>query len=98
MSREDILRKGQAAKSLLDSADFSIAMDAVRLQAYKGFAASAPEEAAKREENYYLLQAISRLVENLEALVANARVEEYNAKREVAEAEAKAGLTPTDEE
>lgn len=89
MSSEDAIRKGQAAKALLESADFSIALDSVRLQAYKGFANSAPEAKEDRESNYHLLRAVTQLTENLQALVANARVEEYKAARDQAAADAK---------
>lgn len=82
MSNEDAIRKGQAAQALLDSADFNIALDTVRLAAFKGFANSAPSESSLREENYYLLQAIEKLTANLQALVANARFEEKKAERD----------------
>lgn len=90
MSREDAIRKGQAAAALLASADFNIAIDTVRIDAFKGWANSDPTQKEQRENHYFLIQAINQLKLNLEALVSNARVEEHNAKREEAEAAAKA--------
>jgi hypothetical protein len=81
MSAEDIIRKGAAAKALLESSDFNTAIDTVRLDAFKGWANSQPEEKGKREENYYLLQAIERLKDNLKALISSARLEEHKAER-----------------
>jgi hypothetical protein len=77
---EEAIRKGQAAQALMDSADFNIALDAVRLQAFKGFAGSDPSEKDIREENYYLLKAVDKLKGNLQALVDNAKYEEHKAE------------------
>jgi hypothetical protein len=77
----DAIRKGEAAKALLANEDFNIALDTVRLDAFKGWANSAPDETEKREQNYYLLQAIERLKENLNALVANAKFEAHKAEQ-----------------
>lgn len=95
MSVEDAIRKGYAAKALLESADFKLAMDTVRLEAFKGWASSKFDEAAKREEFFYLLQAVDKLKDNLQALVANARFEER--KAEDAEARAKVDNQPKGE-
>lgn len=81
MNIDDILKKGNAAKTLLENPDFNIALDAVRLQAYKGFANSEPEQAAKREEHYYLLRAVEMLRTNLETLVENANFEMKKAEK-----------------
>lgn len=96
MSIEDAIRKGQAAQALLDSADFIIAIDTVRLEAFTGWAGSELSDASKREEYYYLLQATDKLKNNLKALVANARFEEKKAERNEAEAKAKANPTEGD--
>lgn len=90
MSSDDAIRKGQAAKALLENADFNIAIDTVRLEAFKGWAGSDSSEREKREEYYYLLQATDRLKDNLKALVTNARFEEHKIARDEAEAKAKA--------
>ena len=90
MSIEDALRKGQAAKALLENADFIVAIDTVRLEAFRGFASSQPAESKAREEFYYLLQATDKLKDNLKALVANAQFEIKKAERDEAEAAAKA--------
>ena len=87
MNAEDAIRKGAAAKALLENPDFKLALDTVRLEAFKGWAGSKPDEGTKREEFYYLLQATDKLKDNLNALVANARFEER--KAEDAEARAK---------
>lgn len=93
MSKEDAVRKGQAAQALLESADFNIAVDTVRLEAFKGWASSEPSEAPKREEYYYLLQATDKLKDNLKALVSNAQFEIKKAEKHQAEAIAKDGNT-----
>ena len=97
MSREDAIRKGQAAQAMLESKDFNVALDTVRLQAYKGFASSQPEQKEQREGCYHLLRAIDALTENLKALVDNAKVEVHNAKLEEADALAKAKNQPLEE-
>jgi hypothetical protein len=94
MSSEDAIRKGQAAQALLENQDFNIAIDTVRLEAFKGFANSEPSEKDKREEHYYLLQAIEKLKNNLRALVANARFEEHKSMQAEADAQAKSDRAP----
>lgn len=97
MSRDDAIRKGQAAQALLESADFNIAIDSVRLVAYRGFANSEPEQKEQRESNYHLLRAIETLTDNLKALRDNAKLEMHKATLEEAEARAKANNQPDED-
>jgi len=80
MTREDLIKRGHAAKALLENSDFILAMDTVRLDAFKGWAGSIPSQNAEREEQYYLLQAVDKLKNNLEALSSSARFEEHKAE------------------
>lgn len=91
MSAEDAIRKGNAAKALLENSDFNTALDVVRLQAFKEWSGSLPAENDKREQNYYLLQAIERLKDNLNALVANSKYEQHKADITQAESETEKG-------
>jgi hypothetical protein len=77
--------RARLRKPCLRMKNFNIALDTVRLDAFKGWANSKPEEGATREQNYYLLQAIERLKENLTALVQNAKFEQH--KVEISETE-----------
>lgn len=79
---DEAIRKGAAAKALLENEEFKIALDTVRLDAFKGWANSSPAETETREQNYYLLQAIERLKTNLNALVENAKFEANKAERD----------------
>ena len=81
MSAEEAIRKGNAAKALLENEDFNTALDTVRLDAFKGWANSTPDQQQAREQNYYLIQAIERLKLNLNALVSNAQFELKKAER-----------------
>jgi hypothetical protein len=81
MTSEELIRKGVAAKALLENEDFNIALDTVRLDAFRGWSSSKPEEIQAREQNYYLLQAIERLKDNLQALVSNAQFEVHKANQ-----------------
>lgn len=85
MNKEELKRKGEAAKTLLENPDFLLAMDTVKLQAFRDWSNSKPDETARRDENYYLLQAVTKLTENLEALAANARFEELKAEKAAAQ-------------
>ena len=93
MDKEEMLRKGRAAQSLLESADFISVMDVVRLDAFRGWSCTQPEQRTEREEFYYLLLAAEKLKANLTALASNARFEELKAAKE-AEAKAKAQPQP----
>lgn len=82
MSQEEAIRKGNAAKALLENPDFNIAIDAVRLQAFKAWASSDPAQQKEREENYYLLKGIEQLKDNLNALISNAKFEVMKIERD----------------
>lgn len=76
MSVQDRIAKGQAAKELMESPTYILAIDTVRIDAFRTITTSKPEEKQAREDAYYLLLATSKLKENLDALVANASFEE----------------------
>ena len=70
----------------MENEDFIVAMDAVRLQAFQTWANTKPEQHEVREQNYYLLQATTKIRDNLEALVSNAQFEQKKIERNEAEA------------
>lgn len=82
MDRESIIRQGEAAAMLLKSDEYKIAMQAVTLQSFRSFRDSKPEATAEREYHYNLQQAVRELTNTLQAMVDNAKVEEFNATRE----------------
>lgn len=80
MANDDLIRKGYAAKAMLENSDFKIALDTVKVQAFRAWSQSAPADLAAREEHYNLLRAIDKLTDNLQALVDSGRIEEHNAE------------------
>ena len=81
MDKAEIIRKGEAAKSLLENPDFELALETVRVQAFTDWANSKPEDKEEREEKYYLLQAVAKVKENLQILADGAYKEKFDAQR-----------------
>ena len=81
MDKAEIIRKGEAAKLLLEHPDFIFALEMVRVQAFTDWANSEPADKEGREEKYYLLQAIAKVKENLQIFADSAYKEKFDAQR-----------------
>lgn len=81
MDKTELRQKSYAAKALLENSDFKLAMETVRLQAFRDWSNSKPDENNLREEQYYLLQAIAKVTENLQSLADNITIDATRTNR-----------------
>lgn len=79
MIDEKMIQLGWAAKALSEDDNFKVFMDSVRVDAYKEWSTSKPEETQKREDAYNLLRAIDQLKNNMDILAGNSAFEEKKA-------------------
>lgn len=90
MANEMMIRAGAAAKYLRESPEFKMFLEATRVDAFQGWAATQPEQKAEREEFYYLLMAIEKLNAKLTSTEQVGRQEEIKLAQEEAKAKADA--------
>jgi hypothetical protein len=86
MSKEDIIRLGNSARELLKSETFVSVTEAVRANAFQGWAATNPEQTKEREEFYYLLLAIGKVTQTLQGLEQSGLLEQRKLERDEQEA------------
>jgi hypothetical protein len=77
--KAETIRRGYAAKALLENEDFKLTIKTVNDIAFLQWANTNPEETAVREQNYYLLLATKKLTQVLEALSSSVDFEEKQA-------------------
>lgn len=86
MADVNIIRLGNIARSLKDNEEFKIFTEAMRVETYKGWASTQPEQSKEREEFYYLLLAIEKLNAKLSSMEQSGRMEQSRLDAEDAKA------------
>lgn len=93
MTREDLIRRGEAAARLLDDPLAMRALDEIAAECASAWANSNPADVSTREDAYRMHRCIGLLRQRFAAWAASAAVEKGNA--ETRQKEAKIGLAIT---
>jgi hypothetical protein len=86
MTREELIRRGEAARRLLNEPLALAALDEIAAECSVAWAASNPTDTTAREDAYRLQRCVALVRQKLETWTANAAVERENAALRLAEA------------
>lgn len=75
MNSQEMITLGDAAKSLIESDVYKLAMDNLRLEAHENWIKSKPEEQMMREDMYYLSVSLALVEAKLKIMIDNAKYE-----------------------
>jgi hypothetical protein len=79
MTREDAIRRGEAARRLLEDATAQAALAEIAAECTASWADSSPADVAAREDAYRLHRCVALLRQKLEAWAAGAALEKDRA-------------------
>ncbi len=85
MTREDLIRRGEAALRLLDDEIAMAALAEIGAECAGLWAASNPADVTAREDAYRLQRCVILLREKLESWAATAKIEKGNAAQRLTE-------------
>lgn len=74
------ISRGQAAKEILDNEIFAEAFVAIRNKIFEEWANSTPEEAPARQDLYLMSKLLTKLHQQLRAVMETGQIAEFNLK------------------